>query len=176
MWMLTMVRQVFLVQIGCDVKSDDNVNVDYGATSLPGSDWVWCNVWRECWIGSSRRQHRKACQKTSAGQGPTEGRQTWSSCWGRYRRNDENRTWVYLRLSYTRQRTLFMSTLMDRGKSWRALDVPPPPHLSPFSANQLHEGQQDHHHHQSLNREGRWGTTGDFATSFLHFPLFSTAF
>ena len=27
-----------------------------------------------------------------------------------------------------------------------------------------------HHHHQSLNREGRWGTT----TSFLHFPLFST--
>ena len=26
-----------------------------------------------------------------------------------------------------------------------------------------------HHHHRSLNREGRWGTTGDFATSFLHF-------
>ena len=36
--------------------------------------------------------------------------------------------------------------------------------------------QQFHHrHHQSLNREGRWGTTDDFATSFLHFPLFSTA-
>ena len=33
-----------------------------------------------------------------------------------------------------------------------------------------------HHHHQSLNREGRWGTTDDFATSFLHFSLFSTAF
>ena len=32
-----------------------------------------------------------------------------------------------------------------------------------------------HHHHQSLNREGRWGTTDDFATSFLHFSLFSTA-
>ena len=32
-----------------------------------------------------------------------------------------------------------------------------------------------HHHHQSLNREGRWGTTDDFATSFLHFPLYSTA-
>ena len=32
-----------------------------------------------------------------------------------------------------------------------------------------------HHHHQSLNREGRWGTTTDFATSFLHFSLFSTA-
>ena len=29
--------------------------------------------------------------------------------------------------------------------------------------------------HLSLNREGRWGTTDDFATSFLHFPLFSTA-
>ena len=26
-----------------------------------------------------------------------------------------------------------------------------------------------------LNREGRWGTTDDFATSFLHFSLFSTA-
>ena len=32
-----------------------------------------------------------------------------------------------------------------------------------------------HHHHQSLNREGRLGTTDNFATSFLHFPLFSTA-
>ena len=32
-----------------------------------------------------------------------------------------------------------------------------------------------HHHHQSLNREGRWGTTDDFATSFLHFSLFSAA-
>ena len=32
-----------------------------------------------------------------------------------------------------------------------------------------------HHHHQSLNREGRWDTTDDFATSFLHFSLFSTA-
>ena len=32
-----------------------------------------------------------------------------------------------------------------------------------------------HYHHQSLNDEGRWGTTDDFATSFLHFSLFSTA-
>ena len=32
-----------------------------------------------------------------------------------------------------------------------------------------------HHHHHSLNCEGRLGTTDDFATSFLHFPLFSTA-
>ena len=29
--------------------------------------------------------------------------------------------------------------------------------------------------HQSLNHEGRWGTTDDFVTSFLHFSLFSTA-
>ena len=35
--------------------------------------------------------------------------------------------------------------------------------------------QHHHHHHQSLNREGRWGTTDAFATSFLHFSLFSTA-
>ena len=32
-----------------------------------------------------------------------------------------------------------------------------------------------HHHHLSLNREGRWGTADNYATSFLHFPLFSTA-
>ena len=31
------------------------------------------------------------------------------------------------------------------------------------------------HHHLSLNGDGRWGTTDDFATRFLHFPLFSTA-
>ena len=29
--------------------------------------------------------------------------------------------------------------------------------------------------HLSPNHEGRWGTTDDFATSFLHFSLFSTA-
>ena len=34
---------------------------------------------------------------------------------------------------------------------------------------------KDHHYHQFLNREGRWGTTNNFATSFLHFSLFSTA-
>ena len=32
-----------------------------------------------------------------------------------------------------------------------------------------------HHHHLSLNHEGRWGTTDDFTTNFLHFSLFSTA-
>ena len=31
-----------------------------------------------------------------------------------------------------------------------------------------------HHHYQLLDRDGRLGTTNDFATSFLHFPLFST--
>ena len=29
--------------------------------------------------------------------------------------------------------------------------------------------------HLSLNHEGRWGTTDDFITSFLHFTMFSTA-
>ena len=33
-----------------------------------------------------------------------------------------------------------------------------------------------HHHHQlSLNCKGRWGIIDDFASSFLHFSLFSTA-
>ena len=39
----------------------------------------------------------------------------------------------------------------------------------------LHHHHHHHHHHLSLNREGRLGTTDDFATSFLHSPLFSTA-
>ena len=29
--------------------------------------------------------------------------------------------------------------------------------------------------HLSLNREGRWGTTDNFATGFLHISLFSIA-
>ena len=32
-----------------------------------------------------------------------------------------------------------------------------------------------YHHHLSLTREGRWGTTDDFATRFPHLSLFSTA-
>ena len=31
------------------------------------------------------------------------------------------------------------------------------------------------HLHRSLDDGGRWGTTDDFTTSFLHFSLFSTA-
>ena len=38
-----------------------------------------------------------------------------------------------------------------------------------------HHHHHHHHHHLSLNREGRWGTTDDFTSSFLHFPLFSSA-
>ena len=30
-------------------------------------------------------------------------------------------------------------------------------------------------HHLFLNRQGRWGTTDNFATSFIHFSQFSTA-
>ena len=36
-------------------------------------------------------------------------------------------------------------------------------------------GGSNHHHHLSLNHEGRWGTTDDFTTSFFHFSLFSSA-
>ena len=32
-----------------------------------------------------------------------------------------------------------------------------------------------HHYHLSLNREGRLGYTDNFATSFLHISMFSTA-
>ena len=35
--------------------------------------------------------------------------------------------------------------------------------------------QHHHHHHLSHYHQGRWGTTDDFATNFLNFPLFSTA-
>ena len=38
-----------------------------------------------------------------------------------------------------------------------------------------HHHHYHHHHHLFLNREGRLGTKNDFATSFPHFPLFSTA-
>ena len=41
------------------------------------------------------------------------------------------------------------------------------------ASNRLHH--HHHHHHLSFNREGCWGSTDDFATSFLHFSLFSTA-
>ena len=32
-----------------------------------------------------------------------------------------------------------------------------------------------HHHHLSHNHEGHWGTTNDFATSFVNFSLFFIA-
>ena len=40
-----------------------------------------------------------------------------------------------------------------------------------FTAWQWHH----RHHHLSLNRDGRWGTTDDLTTTFLHFSPFSTA-
>ena len=47
--------------------------------------------------------------------------------------------------------------------------------LSSWSFRRHCSVTQHHHRHQSLNCEGHWGTTDDFATSFLHFSLFSTA-
>ena len=44
-----------------------------------------------------------------------------------------------------------------------------------FHHHHHHHHHHHYHHHLSLNREGRWGTTDEFATSFLHFSLFSTA-
>ena len=55
---------------------------------------------------------------------------------------------------------------LGSGLSWGSTNV-----LSDESNHHHHH----HHHHLSLNREGSWGTTGDFATSFLQFSLFSTA-
>ena len=39
----------------------------------------------------------------------------------------------------------------------------------------LQEWDSSHLSHLSVNREGRCGTSDDFATCFLHFPQFSTA-
>ena len=73
--------------------------------------------------------------------------------------------------------------LTTRPPLWQA-NVCPSSELSEVVArlpewrSTLHELLNHHHHHRhhlSLNREGRWGTTDDFATSFLHFCLFSTA-
>ena len=46
---------------------------------------------------------------------------------------------------------------------------------SQFGTQRSQQQTHHHHHHQSLSSEGHWGTTDDFATSFLHFSLFSTA-
>ena len=48
---------------------------------------------------------------------------------------------------------------------------------SSCAATNHHHHHHHQHHHQSFHRQGRWGTTDDFATSFLHFfSLFSTTF
>ena len=46
---------------------------------------------------------------------------------------------------------------------------------SQVSSSEIENDISSHHHHLSLNREGRWGTRDDFTTSFLHSSLFSTA-
>ena len=43
------------------------------------------------------------------------------------------------------------------------------------SGTEMLAAHHHNHHHLSLNREGRWGTTDNFAISFLHWSLFSTA-
>ena len=49
-------------------------------------------------------------------------------------------------------------------------------HISLYTQRcDMHHHHHHHYHHQFLNREGRWGTKDDFATSFLHFSPFSTA-
>ena len=51
-----------------------------------------------------------------------------------------------------------------------------PPFLLTLFQHHHHYYHHHHrHHHQSLLREGRWCITDDFATTFLHFSLFSTA-
>ena len=45
----------------------------------------------------------------------------------------------------------------------------------PVNLSLIQQGDCHHIHHLSLNSEGRWGTTDDFAMSLLHFSLFSTA-
>ena len=65
-------------------------------------------------------------------------------------------------------------------RKWGVCISPPSPskkkkkgkNLNKFLTVTIH---YNHHNHQSFNREGRWGTTDDSATSFLHFSLFSTA-
>ena len=70
------------------------------------------------------------------------------------------------------------------GNSHYLLKWPRPPLLAPlyqvlngqrFLPPSTHHHHHHHHHHLSLNREGPWGTTDDFATSFLHFFLSSIA-
>ena len=60
---------------------------------------------------------------------------------------------------------------MSQVCSW----IPNIPFVREDCRHWFHHHHHHHHHHQSINREGRWGTTDDFATSFLHFSLLSTA-
>ena len=48
------------------------------------------------------------------------------------------------------------------------------PHMS-LTNYHLLAANYHHQHHLFFNREGRWGTTDDFATNLLHLSVFSTA-
>ena len=75
-----------------------------------------------------------------------------------------------------------LSTNITRGlsrstfkKSHRAAVDGRVPALSTQTPMPSPSARHHHHLHLFLNREGRWGTTDDFATTFLNFSLFSTA-
>ena len=79
--------------------------------------------------------------------------------------NDTNE-WIYLFIEF-RLKSSGRSILINIGLPWVNFV-----HYRTFSwilGNEPH-----HHHHLSLNREGRWSTTNDFTTSFFYFSLFST--
>ena len=65
--------------------------------------------------------------------------------------------------------TLFVEPISSRVQFRRRTPVLVGPSLANLTVSSSSS------HYLSLNREGRWGTTADFATSLLHFSLFSTA-
>ena len=80
------------------------------------------------------------------------------------------------RLRYWHQRVWAKSVLQQRRVPEPAgyLQVCLSQWLHGWDVENVHLFRHHHYHHQSLNRDGRWGTTDHFATSFLHFSLFST--
>ena len=90
-------------------------------------------------------------------------------------------TTCYARVNKKRERGpkkhLFMSISSSTVTSIKTLPHLPQRYLLSHTLNKalLWILSNHHHHHQSLNREGRCGITDDFATSLLHFSLFSTS-
>ena len=100
---------------------------------------------------------------------------TWWGCYGLCL-TETNRAYpllfilfLYLFLSFIALSTVFHS--INSPQNSPLSDSVPPVLSLPYWFFQLY-----HHHHLSLNCEGRWGTTDNFATNFLHFFLSSTAF